>query len=67
MTIAVAEKSGNILKKDAEGYWYSLPPNQVDSFVYAVEETVNAEFMSSEWYSAWEEVNNNFGSYRLEV
>lgn len=50
MPTAIAEK--NVLKKDADGHWYSIPSNEVDSFVEAVEAVMLAEFMSIEWYDA---------------
>ena len=61
MTTAIAEK--NVFKKDADGHWYSLPTNMVDSFVQAVESVMNAEFMSDEWYNANDDLNDRFGSY----
>lgn len=61
MTTALAEK--NVLKKDADGRWYSMPPNMEDSFVQATEAVMLAEFMSTEWYEANDDLNDRFGSY----
>jgi hypothetical protein len=61
MTTDLAEK--NVLKKDADGHWYSLPPKLEDSFVQAVEAVMLADFMSAEWYDAHDDLNDRFGSY----
>lgn len=63
MTTAIADRSSNILKKDADGNWYSLPANEVDAFVQVVETEMLAEFMSDEWYDARHELGYRFGSY----
>ena len=63
MTTALAEK--NVLKKDADGNWYSLPANEVDSFVQAVEAVMLADFGSGEWYESQDDLNSRFGSYML--
>lgn len=61
MTTAIAEK--NVLKKDADGHWYSIPANEADSFVQAVEAVMLAEFMSDDWYDANDDLNDRFGIY----
>lgn len=63
MTTAIAEKSTNVLKKDADGHWYSIPANEVDGFVQAVEAVMLAEFMSDEWYEATDDLNDRYGCY----
>jgi hypothetical protein len=59
MTTAIATK--NILKKDCDGHWYSIPENQVDHFIQLVESIQNSEFMSDEWYNANDELSDQFG------
>ena len=61
MTTDTTER--NILKKDNDGHWYSLPPKEVDAFVQAVEAVLNADFMSDEWYEANDDLNDRFGQY----
>jgi hypothetical protein len=62
MNTALATRP-NVLKKDNDGHWYSIPENMVDSFIQMVEAIQNAEFMSDEWYEATDELNDQFGSY----
>ena len=62
MTTQLATRP-NILKKDADGQWYSIPPAMADSFVQAVEAVMLAEFMSDEWYEATDDLNDRYGSY----
>ena len=62
MTTELATRP-NILKKDADGRWYSIPVVEEDAFVQAVEATMNAEFMSSEWHEANDDLNSRFGAY----
>lgn len=64
MTTALAEK--NILKRDNDDRWYSIPPNMVDSFIQAVEEISLAEWGSDEWGEACDDLDNRFGEYRIE-
>ena len=54
----------NILKKDNDGYWYSIPENMVDSFIQLSESVQNAQFMSDAWYAADDEFSREFNSYR---
>lgn len=63
MNTAVAEKSTNVFKKDADGHWYSIPATLVDAFTQAVEATMLAEFMSDEWYEANDQLHQDFGCY----
>lgn len=65
MTTAYAIKSRNTLKKDYEDRWYSMPPNMVDSFIQTLEAISLAEWGSSEWSAACDELDNSFGEYRL--
>lgn len=53
----------NILKKDLDGVWYSIPENLSNSFICALEDIQNAEFMSDEWFRASDEFNTVFESY----
>jgi len=66
MTTALADRPKNVLKKDYDDRWYSLPPNMVDSFIQAVEAISLAEWGSDEWEEAGDELDNRFGEYRLE-
>ncbi len=61
MNTALADRP-NILKKDADGRWYSIPVAEEESFVQAVESIMNAEFMSSEWHEANDDLNSRFGA-----
>lgn len=63
MTTAIAKKSINVIKKDSDNHWYSIPAGEVDAFVQAVEAVVLAEFMSDNWYEAHDDLNNRFGCY----
>jgi hypothetical protein len=65
MTTQLATRP-NILKKDADGQWYSLPEVEVDSFIHASEAVELADFMSSDWHSAKDELSHRFGSYRRD-
>jgi hypothetical protein len=56
----------NLLKTDADGNWYSIPAKEVDSFTLAVEEIQNADFMSSAWHDACNDLKNRFGGYLRE-
>ena len=53
----------NVLKKDANGHWYSIPENEVNAFIQASEAIELSEFMSDEWYDANDELSNCFGCY----
>jgi hypothetical protein len=53
----------NILKKDANGQWYSIPEIEVSSFIQMSEAIELAEFLSREWYTANDELNERFGCY----
>ena len=64
MTTALAQH--NILKKDSDGRWYSIPAAEEDSFIQAVEAIMLADFMSPEWYAADDDLTNRFGSYLRE-
>lgn len=57
------ETKHNVLKKDCDGHWYSIPDDEVDNFIQAIEAIQNAEFMSEEWYSANDDLNDRFGCY----
>ena len=60
MTTALAER--NILRKDCDGYVYSIPEKMVDHFTQLSEAIENSEFMSDEWYKANDELNEQYGS-----
>lgn len=53
----------NILKKDCDGYWYSIPPSEEEMFVNLIEAIQNSEFMSEEWHLATDEFNHQFGGH----
>ena len=59
----IIQQRHNILKKDLDGHWYSIPEYLVNSFVQSVESIQNAEFMTDEWYEANDDFNNQFASY----
>lgn len=65
MTTQLATRP-NILKKDADGQWYSLPEVEVDSFIHASEAVELADFMSADWNSAKDELSRRFGEFLLE-
>jgi len=56
----------NILRKDADGRWYSIPAGEEDAFVNAAEAVELADFMSHEWHEAQDDLNNRFGAYRRD-
>jgi len=62
MTTAIAEKTSDVLKKDADGNWYSLPASEVDEFVQAVEAVMLADFGSPEWFNANDDLRARYGS-----
>jgi hypothetical protein len=53
----------NILKKDANGQWYSIPEIEVAGFIQMSEAIELAEFLSHAWYEANNELNERFGYY----
>lgn len=55
----------NVLKKDADGQWYSIPAGEVDGFVQAVESVMLAEFMSNDWNVANDDLSDRYGAYML--
>jgi hypothetical protein len=65
MNTALATRH-NILKKDADGRWYSIPEAEVDAFIAASEAVENAEFMSSDWFEARNDLDNRYGTYRKD-
>jgi len=65
MTTELATRP-NILKKDADGRWYSIPVGEEDAFVQAVEAIQNADFMSDEWSEANDDLNSRYGAYLKE-
>lgn len=65
MNTALANRT-NLLKKDSDGRWYSIPEAEVDAFIAAAEAVENAEFMSNEWFEAVSDLDIRYGSYRKE-
>lgn len=65
MNTALASRP-NVLKKDSDGRWYSIPVAEEDAFVQAAEAVELADFMSAEWHDAQDDLNNRFGSYRKD-
>jgi hypothetical protein len=61
MTTELVEK--NVLRKDHDGQWYSLPTKMVDPFIQANEDIMNADFMSTDWSAAVNELSDQFGQY----
>ena len=66
MNTLLAERPKNVLKKDYDDRWYSLPPNMVDSFIQAVEAISHAEWGSDEWMAAGDALDADFGEYRKD-
>ena len=65
MNTALASRP-KLLKKDADGRWYSIPEAEVDAFIAAAEAVENAEFMSNEWFEARNDLDIRYGSYRKD-
>lgn len=65
MTTALTDRP-NVLKKDADGRWYSIPSNEEDAFVQAVEATMLSEFMTAEWNEANDDLESQYGQYRKD-
>jgi hypothetical protein len=66
MNTLLAERPKNILKKDYDDRWYSLPPKMVDSFIQAVEAISLAVWGSEEWWRAGADLDDRFGEYRKD-
>lgn len=64
MTIATTEK--NILVKDLEGTWYSIPPSMKSDFEEMKEVIIDAPSLSSEWFDAVSNFNETFGQFVKE-
>lgn len=62
MTI-IDQARRNVLKRDLDGIWYSIPENLSDTFIRMLEEIQNAEFMAPEWFQANDEFATTFCSY----
>lgn len=65
MTTAIAQV--NLLKRDSDGNWYSIPESIVKGFNESLEETLLHDSLSSEWFEAVQELNNNYGMYLIGV
>lgn len=65
MNTAVATRP-NVLKKDINNNWYSLPEGMVDTFVQINETIQNADMFSHEWNQAIDDLNEMFGDSRVE-
>jgi hypothetical protein len=61
MTTALKER--NILVKDADGVWYSIPPDLEREFIRIKEDTINYEFGSSDWHDSVQEMRDSFESF----
>ena len=66
MNTTIADRPKNVIKSDYDGYWYSLPPHEVQPFIYAVEATALAEWGSPEWDTACNELVDLYGKYKKE-
>jgi hypothetical protein len=66
MTTTLIDRPKNILKKDWDGHWYSIPEKMLDHFIQLVETVENSEIFSNEWYDAIDDLENEFGEYRKE-
>ena len=53
----------NVLKKDMDGNWYSLPWYLEDDFIRTTEGIQNAEYLSPEWFEGHAELSTLFGVY----
>lgn len=58
----VIEKQ-NLLVKDLDGRWYSIPSQREEEFKALKEAIILADWCSGEWYDANDEFNNIFGQY----
>lgn len=61
MTTALDEQK--ILVKDLDGHWYSIPRYLEESFIIMREAIQLADWGSSEWYDANDDLNDMFAEY----
>ena len=64
MNTATIEKTRTILKRDSDGVVYAIPETLEDNFIRLDEAVQNAEFMSSEWHDAIDELSSDFAVYK---
>ncbi len=53
----------NLLVKDLDGHWYSIPASIEENFKIMKEAIILAEWGSNEWYTANDDFNDAFGQY----
>jgi hypothetical protein len=63
MNTATATK--NVLKKDVNGDWYSIPENLIEVFIRVNEEIQNSDMFSSDWHAACFELDEHFKEYQV--
>lgn len=65
MNTALAQRP-NILRKDLDGHWYSIPQELDEDFAIMKEAIILAEWGSDEWHDAADSFTNLFGKYAKE-
>ncbi|MCX7595654.1 MAG: hypothetical protein N2235_18230 [Fischerella sp.] len=63
-TTKIGEK--NILVKDLNGYWYSIPSSLEEDFKIMREAIELAEWGSDEWFQRCDDFSAQFGSFIKE-
>lgn len=61
MNTAIAER--NLLVKDLDGHWYSIPSTVEEDFKIMKEAIILAEWGSDDWYEANDDFNDAFSKY----
>lgn len=64
MTTALLDCPKNILKRDYDEKWYSIPPGMEDEFTYALEQTALTEWGTDEYWEAVNYFEQNFCEYK---
>lgn len=66
MTLTLIDRPKMIIRRDDDGYTYSIPEPEVQSFIYAVEAIINSEYDSIEKSDAYDAFILEFGKYKKE-
>jgi len=64
MTTELAER--NLLVRDADGNWYSIPPKTEPEFLSLREEMFDLDSSSDEYFDARTRLEESFGTYVRE-
>jgi hypothetical protein len=64
MTTATVER--NLIVRDADGEWYSIPPNMEKEFISLREEMFELDTSSEEYFDARSRLEEAFGTYVKE-